>query len=109
MSRGILEGRTSELTRLWLVRSGALHGRERRKRQTCESFGDGPWTMRIEDRNGMLHFLAGPQGDTPSDLFPEGLAGGGLPVHAQVWLLAPAVDDTALASVQALTWSRCGE
>lgn len=73
----------------------------------CASFGDGPWTLRIEDRGGILHFLAGPVGDTPGELLPEGLAGDGAPVHALVWLLAPDAGDTAIANVDSLTWSSC--
>lgn len=73
----------------------------------CASFGDGQWTMRIEDRDGILHFLAGPVGDTPSELLPEGLAGDGEPVHALVWLLAPDAGDTVVANVDSLTWSSC--
>jgi hypothetical protein len=75
----------------------------------CGDFGDGSWTMRIEERQGRLHFLAGPSGDTPSDLLPEGLEGDGQPVHAQVWLLAPESTDTVLANVDSLTWSICDE
>jgi hypothetical protein len=73
----------------------------------CAGFGDGPWTMRIEERAGSLHFLAGPPGDTPTDLLPEGLAGVGDPMFAQVWLLAAESSDTAHAAVDSLIWSRC--
>lgn len=75
----------------------------------CASFGDGAWTMRIEERAGALHFLAGPQGDTPTDLLPDGIPGGDAEMFGQVWLLAPESSDTAHAAVSSITWSVCGE
>lgn len=75
----------------------------------CASFGEGSWTMRIEEDAGSLHFLAGPLGDTPSDLFPEGVPVSNVPMYAQVWLLAPEASDTALAIIDTFRWSICTE
>ena len=75
----------------------------------CASFGEGSWTMRIEEDAGSLHFLAGPLGDTPSDLFPEGVPISNIPMYAQVWLLAPEASDMALAIIDTFRWSICAE
>ncbi len=73
----------------------------------CADFTEGSWILRLEDREGTLHFLAGRGADPPADLWPGGVAIENRQMYAQIFVLAPADGDVATADIDRLSWSVC--
>lgn len=73
----------------------------------CESFVEGSWRLRLQEAGNTLYFLAAPDGDPLTEVYPGGIPIVNQDVYAQIYLVAAEDGDAAIADLDAVTWSLC--
>jgi hypothetical protein len=73
----------------------------------CETFVEGTWRLRLQQTGNNLYFLAAPDGDPLTDLYPGGIPVVNQDLYAQIYVLAAEDGDAAIADLDAVTWSLC--
>ena len=73
----------------------------------CADFTDGTWTLRLQERDGILRFLVGADGGPLSDLWPGGVAIESQAVYTQIFVVADDDGAMAAADLDTISWATC--